>query len=129
MSKKSLFRGCFNKEHGEHSQALLKSESQDLYHIHWSLEKIFLSKESVLSTFQILALLVNKLATDEKYRVLNEDNLTIPIQMQLSQESKTFSLFFAAFSKSTLNFKYFEKKDDPHSFWISKITDSENLAR
>ena len=76
-----------------------------------------------------MGLLVNTLDTSEKYRVLNEDNLTIPIQMQLSQESKTFSPFFAAFSKSTLNFEHFEKKDDPHSFCISEITDSENLTR
>ena len=129
MSKKSCFRGCFNKLYGTRAQALLKSELQTLYHVQWSLARIFCSKKCLLLTFQILALLVNKLATEEKYRVLNEDNLTIPIQMQLSQESKTFSLFFAAFSKSTLNFKYFEKKDDPHSFCISKITDSENLAR
>ena len=108
MSKKSLFRGCFNKEHGEHSQALLKSESQDLYHIHWSLEKIFLSKESVFSTFQILALLVNKLATDEKYFALHRDNSRIPIQMQLSEKQKPFSEYFAAFLKSRRKLKHFE---------------------
>ena len=76
-----------------------------------------------------MGLLVNTLATGEKYPVLNEDNLTIPIQMELSQKSKTFSPFFTAFSKSTLNFEHFEKKDDPHSFCISEITDSENLTR
>ena len=76
-----------------------------------------------------MGLLVNTLATGEKYPVLNEDNLTIPIQMELSQKSKTFSLFFAAFLKFTLNFEHFEKKDDPHSFCISEITDSENLTR
>ena len=52
--------------------------------------------------------LVNTLATDEKYPVLNRDNLTIPIQMQLSQKQKTFSLFFASFFKSTLNFEFFD---------------------
>ena len=53
-------------------------------------------------------MLVNTLAADGKYPVLNRDNLTIPIQMQLSQKQKTFSQFFAAFLKSTLNFKHFE---------------------
>ena len=86
-------------------------------------------KNSLLLTCKILGLLVNTLATDEKYPVLNRDNLTIPIQMQLSQKQKTFSQFFAAFLKSTLNFEHFEKKDDPHRFCISEITDSENVVR
>ena len=54
--------------------------------------------------------LVNTLAADEKYHVLNTENLTIPIQMQLSQKQKTFSQFSATFSKSSLNFKHFEIK-------------------
>ena len=56
----------------------------------------------------MLRLLVNTLAADEKYLVLHRDNLTIAIQMQLSQKQKTFSQFFAAILKSILNSKYFE---------------------
>ena len=37
------------------------------------------------------------------------------IRMQLSQKQKAFSDFFLAFSKFTLNFENFQKKDDPHS--------------
>ena len=69
------------------------------------------------------------MAADEKYPVLNRDNLTISVQMQLSQKQKTFSEFLAAFLKSRLNFEYFEKKGDPHRFCISEITDSENVVR
>ena len=69
------------------------------------------------------------LPTDEKYPLLNTENLTIPIQMQLSQKKKTFSQFFAAFLKSRLNFEYFEKKYDPHRFCTCKITASENVVR
>ena len=43
----------------------------------------------------------------------------------LSQKHKAFSQFFLAFSKSTLNFEHFEKKDDLHSSFISEITHSE----
>ena len=78
---------------------------------------------------KILGLLVNTLATDEKYPVLNRNNLTIPIQMQLSEKKKTFYQFFAAFLKSRLNFKHCGKKDDRHSFCISEYTDSENVLR
>ena len=60
-----------------------------------------------------------------KYSLLNRDNLTQPIQMQLSQKQKTFSEFFCAFLKSSLNFEHFQKKDDSHSRGISEITESE----
>ena len=84
---------------------------------------------SLSLTWQLLGLLVNTLAADEKYPLLNRDNLAIPIQMQLSQKQKTFCEFFAAFLKFRLNFKYFETKYDPHRFFISEITDSENVVR
>ena len=48
-----------------------------------------------------------------------------PIQRLLFQKLKTFSQFFAAFLKSTLNFEDFQKKDDPYSRCISEITISE----
>ena len=58
---------------------------------------------------------VNTLTADDKYSLRNRDNLTPPIRMQLSQEQEAFSEFFLVFSKSTLNFEHFQKKDDPHS--------------
>ena len=73
--------------------------------------------------------LVNTFPADENYTVLNRDNLTIPIQMQLSQKQKKFSDFFAPFLNSNLNFERFEKKGDPHTFCISEVTDSENVVR
>ena len=66
---------------------------------------------------------------NEKYLLLHRENLKIPIQMRLSQKEKTFSEFFHAFSKSKLNFKHFQKKDDPHRFCIFEVTDSENVVR
>ena len=129
MSKRSCFRRCFDKQYGKRAQALLKTASQHLYDMHCSLATKLSSKKSLLLTCQILGRLVNTLTADEKYPVLNRDNLTIPIQMQLSQKQKTFSQFFAAFLKSTLNFKHFESKDDPHRFCIFEVTDSENVVR
>ena len=113
MSKKFRFRGCFEKQYGKRAQELLKSASQHLYQIDWSLGAKLCSKKSLLLTWQILGLLVNTLGTDEKYRVLNRYNLTISTQMQLAQNKKKFSGFFAAF---LLNSKYFEKKDEPNRF-------------
>ena len=64
---------------------------------------------------KILSLFVNTLSSDDKYYLLNRDNLMQPVQMQLSQKQKTFSQFCSAFHKSNLNFEHFQGKDDPHS--------------
>ena len=53
--------------------------------------------------------------SDDKYSLLNRDNLTQPIGTQLSKKQKAFSEFFIDFSKSTLNFDPFQKKDNPPS--------------
>ena len=74
---------------------------------------------------KFLRLLVRTLTDDEKYYLLYRENLTQPIQILLSQKRKTFCQFFFEFSKSTLNFEHFQKKDHPHSRIISQITVSE----
>ena len=52
----------------------------------------------LLLSCKILGLLVNTLATDEGYPILNRDNLMIPSQMQLSQKQKNiFSIFDCIF--------------------------------
>ena len=45
------------------------------------------------------------------------------MQMRLSRKLKTFSKVFYAFFEFRLNFEYFGKKDNPHSLFISEITD------
>ena len=121
MSKNSHFRGPFDKQHGKRAQALLKSASQQLYQIHWSLPSQLSWKRSLFLTCQILGLLLNTLTGDEKYPRLKIDTLMIPIQMQLSQKQKSFSQFFPTFLKSTLISKYFHKKMTLIDFVISKL--------
>ena len=79
----------------------------------------------MLMIFKFLRLLVKTLTDDEKYSLLYRENFTQPIQILLSQKRKTFSQFFSAFLKPTLNFEHFQKKDDPHSRCSSQITVSE----
>ena len=55
------------------------------------------------------------MTADDKNSLLNRDNLKQPIPTQLSQKQKAFSKYFLAFSKSSLTFEHFQKKDDPHS--------------
>ena len=66
-------------------------------------------------------MLVHTLAADEKYLVLNRENLTIPIQMQLSRKQIFFAYFYWIF-KSSLNSKHFEKKMTLIAFVFWKIS-------
>ena len=121
MSKKCCFRGPFDKQHGKRAQALLKSASQHLYQIHLSLPRQLSLKESLLLTCQILGQIVNLLAANKKYPVLNRDNLTIPIQIKLSRKQKFFSKFFAVFLKSCLILDHFEKNMTLIAFVFRKL--------
>ena len=67
----------------------------------------------------------NTLSADAKYSLFNRDNLTQPTQMEVSRKQKTFSDFFSAFLKSSLNFEHFLKKDDLYCCCISKIINPE----
>ena len=74
---------------------------------------------------KFLRLLVKTLTDDEKYSLLYRENLTQPIQILLSKNRKTFSIFFCALLKSTLNFAHFQKKHNSHSRCVSQITVTE----
>ena len=64
-------------------------------------------KKSLLVISEMLRLVVNTFTADEKYSLFNRNNLTQPIQMQLSQKQKIFSAIFFPFLKSILNFDHF----------------------
>ena len=67
-------------------------------------------KKSLLVIHKILGLFVNTLTVNDKHYMLNRDNLTQPIEIQLSLKQKTFSQFFFAFLKSILNLKHLIKR-------------------
>ena len=72
---------------------------------------------------------VNAFTARDKYSLRNRENLTQPIQMQLSMKQETLSQFSFAFFKSTLNFERFPKKEKPHSRCISEITALKNVIK
>ena len=121
MSKKSLFRRPLEKQHGKCSQALLKTASQHFYQIRLSLPSQLSWKKSLLFICQILVLLVNTLAANEKYSVLNRDNLTTQIKMQLSQKNKLFLRLFLHFSNLTQILNILKKKVTLRPFVVSKL--------
>ena len=64
---------------------------------------------------------INILTTDDKYSCHNRENLPLPIQIQLSQKSKTFCSIFIAL-ESTLDFENFEEKNAPQSLKVTTAT-------
>ena len=86
-------------------------------------------KKSTLVLCIILRLFFNTLTADDKYSLLNIDNLTQPIQILLSQKQKTFSQFFSAFLKSALNFEYFQKKDDLIADVFQKLPSAKKVIK
>ena len=110
MSKKTRSRGPVEKEHGKWAKTLLKSATENLYHIHSSLTKQLSWKKSLELTCQLLGLFANLLDANDKYPVLNSYKLLIPMQMHLYQKRETFSHIFAEFLKFRWTFEDFEKK-------------------
>ena len=80
-------------QHGKCAQLLFKSASQHLYHFQWSLTSQLSWHKFLLLTWKILGLLVNTLAADEKYPVLNRDNLTILFKCNYLKNKRFFSVF------------------------------------
>ena len=99
ISKSSRFRGPFNKQHGKADQTLLKSEPHHLYHLYWLLCRQLSWKKYLLMICKVLAMFVNILTSDDKYFLLNRENLRQPIQMQLSHKQKHLLNLFLHFSK------------------------------
>ena len=115
MSRNSCFRLSFEKEHGKRLPTQLKYQRQQVYHIYCSTLKNFSCEKSLLVICKILRLFVNIQSSDDKYSLLNRDNLRESIQIQLSLKERTFTEFFSAILRSSINFEHFQKKDDPHS--------------
>ena len=125
MSKKSRFRGTFDKWHGKRAETLLKSERQQLYHIYWSLSRILDLKKSLWVIWKVLGLFVNPLKADDKYSLLNRGNLLQHFQMHLSQKRKIFCGLFFTFSKFRVYFEDFQEKGEPDSWCIFEFRESE----
>ena len=78
---------------------------------------------------KILGQFVKTLTANDKYSLLNRDNLTQPIQILVSQKQKSFSEFFSPFLKSTLNFEHFFKKNTLIDDVFPKLRNPQKVIR
>ena len=65
---------------------------------------------SPLVIHKILRLFVNTLTVNDTHYLVKRENLTQPIQIQLSKKQKTFAEILSAFPNYLLNFKHSTKK-------------------
>ena len=79
--------------------------------------------------FKVLRLSVKRPTTDDKFSLLNRDNLMQPIEMDLSQEEKAFSQLLCAFFRSTSNFKDFTKKVTLIAYVSSNLRSPKDVVR
>ena len=125
ISKKCRFPLPFENQHHKCAQTLFISSRPHRWHNYGSLQRILSLKKSLLVIYKILRLFVDTFTANDKYSLLNRDNLWEAIEMQLSQKQKPFALYFSAVLKSRLNFQPFHTKDELHSQFISEINDSQ----
>ena len=124
MSKNSHYRQASDEQYGKREQTLLKSEQQHLYHIYWSLRRQLSWKKSLIVICKISGLFVNTLTVGHKYCLLNREYNTTNSDAVISKKIQIFSISLWIF-EIYIKFWTFSKKDDPHTWWISEITDSE----
>ena len=68
------------------------------------------------------------LTANDNYPVQDCWNLSSSIEMHLYLKPKIFSDLIVPFLESTSNFKYFEKRDDHQTYFISDINECEKLG-
>ena len=71
---------------------------------------------------------VNVLTTNEKYSLLNRENLRPSVQVQLCKKEKTFPDFFSPFLKCCLNFEQLEKEMTPIADVFLKLRTPKNVV-
>ena len=69
---------------------------------------------SLLVLVEILGVFAKTLTADDKYRVLDWENLSLPTRMQFSEKRRTFSESFPKVLEATSNFEDFQRKDYRH---------------
>ena len=86
-------------------------------------------KKSLIVICKVLRLFIKRPTTNDKFSLLNRDNLMQPIEMDLSQEQETFSQLLCAFFRSTSIFKDFQKKMTLIAYVSSNLRTPKDVVR
>ena len=118
----------FDGEHVKRFQTLVKSSWEHFYHIFPSLWGEMIWKISPWLKFEIIRLFVNTWTAHYKYPVTDCENLSFPMQIQLSWKQKIFSGFLIPFMESPSNFEHFQKKKILIANAFPKLTTVQGLV-
>ena len=129
MSKKSRFRGTFDKWHGKRAETLLKSERQQLYHIYSSLWRILELKKSLWAICKVWGHFVNPLTADDKYSLLNRNNLEMIFRCIYLRYKKYFVNFFLHFLNLKWILNIFKKKNTVVADIFLSLRTQKNVIR
>ena len=125
MSKRPSFIQRFGRQHVNDCQTLLRS-ARNQFHPYIPLIWERRSRKTlVLVISEFSGQFLNTWTADYKYCRSNRENLWQQHSMQISRKLKTFSRFFIAFLKSTLNLEYFERKNQCQILSITEIINCE----
>ena len=91
--------------------------------------KVIELQKFLLDTWKFFGPFLNTLTADDTYSLNSKDKWMLKFQMHLYQKENNFCEFFSSFLESAGNFEHFQKKDDPHSWCISEITDHERRPK
>ena len=100
---------------------MLKSARQYFYHMCSSLWEYFSYKMSLLVICEILRPFFNLLTLDDKYSLGNKENLTQPIQTQLSKKRLIFFNFLLHFRNLTLILNNVKRKKTLIAYAFPKL--------
>ena len=97
MPKKSRFRVCVEKQHGECPPTLFTFEGQPFYHIYWSLRSQYSYKKSILVICKISKLFPNTLSAAGNYSPLIEKIYRKEVRWNYLKIKKVFFNFYLHF--------------------------------
>ena len=108
LSKRRHFRARFDSQHRKALQTLPKSWWKDFFHVFSSFSQDLICKMSPLVLGEILAVFVSTLTEHGKYSVQDCENLTLQIQIELSEKQKIFSQIWKKVFAIIVSFKMFK---------------------
>ena len=108
---------------------MLKSARQYFYHMCSSLWEYFSCKMSLLVICEILRPFFNLLTLDDKYSLGNKENLTQPIQTQLSKKRLIFFNFLLHFRNLTLILNNVKRKKTLIAYAFPKLQAGRDVER
>ena len=128
MSKKSSFRRPFEKQHCKRSQTLLNLQGSTFIIFIDQCKGNWVEKNYFLVVFKVLRLFVNSLTADDRYSLVERENLTKTIQIYLSKKQKKCQVFLQFWNLDQI-LNILKKKMTLIVYIFRKIRTAKNVVR